>query len=136
MENAKKIHTMKVSIVIPTYNAGRKIVRALNSVINQSAWMEDFPEPASFEILICDDGSTDNTLHLAKMYPHVRILASEHNTGGPNAGRNRGIQAATGDVIAFLDQDDEWLPDKIEKQLEQIKQGYEFVYSPCRKELE
>lgn len=123
---------MKVSIIIPTYNAGRKIVRALHSVWQQTAWRKGH----SYEILICDDGSTDNALLFARLYANVRILASEHNTGGPNAGRNRGIQAATGDVIAFLDQDDEWLPDKIEKQLEQIKQGYEFVYSPCRKELE
>ena len=132
MEDAKKIHTMKVSIVIPTYNAGRKIVRALQSVKKQTAWGKGH----TYEILICDDGSTDSSLSFARLYANVRILASEKNTGGPNAGRNRGIQGATGDVIAFLDQDDEWLPDKIEKQLEQIKQGYEFIYSSCRKELE
>lgn len=123
---------MKVSIVIPTYNAGRKIVRALQSVKKQTAWGKGH----TYEILICDDASTDLTLDIARQFLHVRILASEKNTGGPNAGRNRGIQGATGDVIAFLDQDDEWLPDKIEKQLEQIKQGYEFIYSSCRKELE
>jgi glycosyltransferase involved in cell wall biosynthesis len=101
-------------------------------VWQQTAWRKGH----TYEVLICDDGSTDETLQIARLYANVRILATEHNTGGPNAGRNRGIQGATGDVIAFLDQDDEWLPDKIEKQLEQIKQGYEFVYSSCRKELE
>jgi glycosyltransferase involved in cell wall biosynthesis len=100
--------------------------------MSQTAWVNGH----TYEILICDDGSTDLTLDIARQFLHVRILASETNTGGPNAGRNRGIQGATGDVIAFLDQDDEWLPDKIEKQLEQIKQGYEFIYSSCRKELE
>jgi len=123
---------MEVSIVIPTYNAGHKLIRALMSVMSQTAWVNGH----TYEILICDDGSTDLTLDIARQFLHVRILASETNTGGPNAGRNRGIQGATGDVIAFLDQDDEWLPDKIEKQLEQIKQGYEFIYSSCRKELE
>jgi glycosyltransferase involved in cell wall biosynthesis len=123
---------MKVSVIIPTYNAGWKLIRAIQSVVMQTAWLKGH----TYEVLVCDDCSQDNTLETARQFDKVRILATEHNTGGPNAGRNRGIQNAIGDVITFLDQDDEWLPDKIERQLEQIKQGYEFIYSPCRKELE
>lgn len=69
---------MKVSIVIPTYNAGHKLIRALMSVMSQTAWVNGH----TYEILICDDGSTDLTLDIARQFLHVRILASETNTGG------------------------------------------------------
>lgn len=110
---------MKVSVIIPTYNGERTIARALHSVLIQGV-------PA--EILICDDRSTDRTLDIASNFP-VKIIKNKFHTGGPNAGRNAGIRNATGDLIAFLDQDDEWLPGKLDKQIKEIKSGAKFVSS-------
>lgn len=115
---------MKVSVVIPTYNGGATLERAIMSVINQTAKCE-------IEILLCDDVS-DNMGYLIKMkdiYPNVRIIQNGTHTGGPNEGRNKGMLYATGDVIAFLDQDDEWMPNKLKIQLKEIEHGAEFVYS-------
>jgi len=122
---------MKVSVIIPTYNSERTIRRAIKSVLAQEGINEYF----TIEILICDDCSTDDTLNIAKDYP-VRLFFSRVNSGGPNRGRNVGIKNATGDLIAFLDHDDVWLPDKIKKQLNEIYKGYEFVYSRCIKQVE
>ena len=117
-----------ISVIIPTYNSERTIRRAINSVINQIN-NNNF----SVEILICDDGSIDNTIKICEQYKgkgyNIRIIANEKHTGGPNHGRNNGIKAARGDHIAFLDHDDEWLLKKIQIQLAQIEQGYELVYS-------
>lgn len=110
---------MKISVIIATYNGEKTIRRAIESVLNQNM---------DVEILICDDCSTDNTIKIAKKYNCI-ILKSDKNTGGPNAGRNRGIKHATGDCIAFLDQDDEWLPNKLETQLKEIQNGADFIYS-------
>ena len=112
---------MVVSVIIPTYNGEKTIGRAIKSVLNQTA-------DCKFEILICDDCSTDKTVEIAMKYNCV-ILRKKNNSGGPNKGRNKGIKQARGNYIAFLDQDDEWLPDKIKKQLIEIKNGYEFIYS-------
>jgi glycosyltransferase involved in cell wall biosynthesis len=116
----------KISIIIPTYNSEKTIIRALESVFRQERLNEDF----TFEVLICDDGSTDKTIEICSNYS-VRILKNDRHTGGPNAGRNNGIRNATGDIIAFLDHDDEWLSAKTRVQLSKILSGYEFVYSTC-----
>jgi glycosyltransferase involved in cell wall biosynthesis len=121
----------KISVIIPTYNSEKTIERAIESVLLQ----EGIDELFEVEILICDDHSTDSTLIICKDYP-CKIFRSDHNTGGPNWGRNTGIESATGDYIAFLDHDDAWLPDKIIKQLKAIENGAELVYSPCLKKLE
>jgi len=122
---------MKVSVVIPTYNSEKTIRRAIHSVLSQEGINDLF----TVEILVCDDCSTDATLSIAKDYP-VRMFTSNKNSGGPNRGRNVGIRNATGDLIAFLDHDDEWLPTKVKEQLKQINKGYEFVYSSYIKILE
>jgi glycosyltransferase involved in cell wall biosynthesis len=114
----------QISVIIPTYNSEETIIRTLESVFSQEGLNEDF----TFEILICDDGSTDRTLDICANYP-VRILKNEMHSGGPNAGRNNGIRNASGDILAFLDHDDEWLPAKTRGQLSKILSGYEFVYS-------
>ncbi|MDD5013679.1 MAG: glycosyltransferase family 2 protein [Atribacterota bacterium] len=114
---------MKVSVIIPTYNSERTIERTLKSILNQNGINDLF----KVEILICDDCSTDRTLEICKKYP-VRIIRNEINSGGPNIGRNKGIKEATGDVITFLDHDDEWLPNKTLMQLKEIESGYEFIY--------
>lgn len=103
-----------VSVIIPTYNRAHLVTRAICSVLAQT--FQDF------EILVVDDCSTDNTENVVNSYddPRVRFMAHEVNRGG-SAARNTGIRAASGEYLAFLDSDDEWLPEKLEKQLELFK---------------
>jgi len=100
-----------ISVIIPTYNRALTIKRAIDSVLNQT-----YPV---LEILVCDDGSSDNTEKIVKSINDQRIkwLPSNNNSGHPSVPRNRGIKAAQGDWLAFLDSDDEWLSEKIEKQM-------------------
>ena len=94
-----------ISIITPVYNAALLIERAIRSVMNQNG---DFDK----EIIIVDDNSTDNTLEVIENLncPNVKILQQEKNCG-PSAARNRGLETATGEYIAFLDGDDFWEPD-------------------------
>jgi len=110
----------QVSVIIPTYNYGRFIERAIQSVINQTY--------KDFEVIVVDDGSTDNTENIIKNIPDKRIKYLRHtkNLGG-NAARNTGLRASSGNYIAFLDSDDEWLPEKLEKQLKLFKESSEQV---------
>jgi len=103
---------MYISVIIPTHNRAHCLPRALNSVLAQS-------HPAD-EIIVIDDGSTDNTRALiAQDYPQVRYLYQDN--AGVSAARNHGIRHARGDWIALLDSDDEWLPQKLSKQTTAIK---------------
>jgi glycosyltransferase involved in cell wall biosynthesis len=100
-----------ISVIIPAYNAGRFIADTLDSVIRQTF--------KDFEVVIVDDGSTDNTVELVKSWmekdPRIRLI-QQKNTGGP-AARNTAIANARGKFIAPLDADDLWFPRKLEKQL-------------------
>lgn len=100
-----------VSVIIPTYNRAHLIGRAIQSVLNQTY--------QDFEIIIVDDGSTDNIKEAVKEFQkkdeRIRYIGQEKNKGG-SAARNNGIKASRGEHIGFLDDDDEWLPRKIEKQ--------------------
>lgn len=99
-----------VSVVIPCYNATGTVSRALQSVLAQ-----DCPEP--IEIIVVDDGSQDDLPALLRgQFPTVQYVRQERS-GVPGAARNRGVAAACADLIAFLDADDEWLPDKLTRQL-------------------
>jgi glycosyltransferase involved in cell wall biosynthesis len=102
---------MKVSVIIPTYNFEEKIEKTINSVITQKADCE-------IELIFVDDCSTDRTFEICQKYGQV--YRTKVNSGGPNKGRNIGLEAATGDVICLLDQDDWWFPDKLQKQLNEI----------------
>lgn len=106
----------RVSIIIPTYNREKLILKALESIFNQS--FQDF------EILIIDDASTDNTEQVLKdlNHPQLRYFKLEKN-GGQCIARNFGSTKAYGEFIAFLDSDDEWLPEKLEKQVELFDKG-------------
>ena len=112
---------MKVSVIIPTYNGERTIARAIESVLNQEGNHD-------IEILVCDDCSTDQTRKIALRLGCITV-ENEWHTGGPNVARNTGIDIATGDLIAFLDQDDEWLPWKLNAQIAEIGNGYELISS-------
>ena len=99
-----------VSIIIPTYNRGHVLGRAIQSVLAQTY--------QDFDLIIIDDGSTDETEKLVKSFNSEMIRYIRHNENkGPAAARNTGIQLASGDYIAFLDSDDEWMPEKLEKQM-------------------
>lgn len=92
---------IRFSVVIPSYNHSAWLVAALESVFAQT-------EPA-FEIIVADDGSTDDTPDVLRKYEgRVKVLTQRN--AGPSAARNLGIAAATGDYIAFLDSDDLWFP--------------------------
>lgn len=100
----------KVSVIIPTYNREHLIGRAIQSVLNQTY--------RDFEIIVVDDGSTDNIGEVVKSFNDERIRYIRHEKNkGAAAARNTGIKAAKGEYIAFQDSDDEWLPEKLEKQM-------------------
>lgn len=99
-----------VSAVIPTHNRAGTLGRALESVLAQT-------RPAD-EVIVVDDGSTDGTDRLVAGYPSVVYVAQENR--GVSAARNRGIAAAAGEWIALLDSDDEWRPEKLQRQLEAL----------------
>jgi len=108
-----------VSVIIPTYKRAHLVSRAIESARRQTY--------KALEILVVNDGSPDNTSEVVRaiMDSRIRYVCHEQNRGQP-AARNTGIRAATGEFIAFLDDDDEWREDKLEKQLEAIK-GYDAV---------
>lgn len=100
----------KVSVVIPTYNRAHLISRAIKSVLDQTY--------KDLEIIVVDDGSTDNTEKIIKSFQDGRIRYIQHNKNkGASAARNTGIKASKGEYIAFQDSDDEWFPDKLEQQI-------------------
>ena len=102
--------TPLVSVIIPTYNRGSLLCRAIKSILAQTH--------TNLEVLICDDGSTDNSLELVTAIKDSRITwLPGTNSGGPATPRNRGISQAQGTYLAFCDSDDLWLPKKIQKQL-------------------
>ncbi len=99
-----------VSAVIPVWNAADTIERALNSVYAQTY-------DNIIEVIVVDDGSTDNTVEIIRnRFPDVKLIEQE-NQGSPTA-RNRGVAEASGEYIAFLDDDDEWLPQKTSIQVQ------------------
>ncbi len=101
-----------VSVVIPAYNCAPYISATLESVLAQTY--------ESVEVIVVDDGSTDDTLSIVQRYPSVRVI-SQANGGLSNA-RNTGIVAARGEFIALLDGDDIWPHDKLQEQIKIIKQ--------------
>jgi glycosyltransferase involved in cell wall biosynthesis len=99
---------LKFSVIIPAYNAKQYIAKAIESCLSQTY--------SPHEIIVVDDGSTDGTAEFAESFPSpVRVIRLSENMGLPTA-RNRGVQASTGDWLAFLDADDWFLPEKLERQ--------------------
>ncbi len=114
--------TERVSVIIPTYNRAHTIARAIDSLLTQT-------RPPD-EIIVVDDGSNDNTLEVLERYVgKISLIVSPRNEGQP-AARNRALDAATGDFIAFLDSDDTLPIDSIERRLNALRQNpdYDVVY--------
>ena len=113
----------KVSVIIPMYNSEKYINDCLNSVVNQTY--------SNLEIIVIDDCSTDSSLNLVSNIKDSRIkIVKFAENKGVSSARNKGIELAKGDYICFIDSDDIWVKDKIEKQLEFIvKNDYAFIYS-------
>ncbi|WP_018131684.1 glycosyltransferase family 2 protein [Effusibacillus pohliae] len=111
-----------ISVVIPTYNRAAYVCQAIDSILNQTY--------RDFEILVVDDGSTDSTRkQVAAFGDQVRYIHQANR--GPSAARNIGILHAKGEYIAFCDSDDRFLPEKLEKQLNYIRNhpNCRFLYS-------
>jgi len=114
MDNRAKIRTPNVSVIIPTHNRAELLSSALTSVLNQSY--------QDFEIVVVDDASTDKTREVIASFNDARIKYVRHEVNKGDAGsRNTGIQNSTGDFIAFLDDDDEWLPEKLQIQVDVLR---------------
>ena len=105
---------MTVSVVIPTYNRAGTIARAVESVLQQTY--------GDLEVIVVDDGSTDATPEVLGHFGN-RIRVIRQANAGPSAARNHGIRAARGGIVAFLDSDDVWLPQKIERQVQVLAAG-------------
>jgi glycosyltransferase involved in cell wall biosynthesis len=105
-----------VSVIIPTYNRARYLCLAIDSVLKQTY--------ENNEILVIDDGSTDNTGEVIRQYGN-RVISIYQKNSGVSAARNAGIMAAKGEWIAFLDDDDEWMPDYLSFQAARVLQNPE-----------
>ncbi len=111
---------ISISVVIPAYNAEQFVARALNSVLAQSRRAD--------EIIVVDDGSTDKTAEKIKDFgDQVRYIYQEN--AGASVARNRGVEAAGGEWIAFLDADDEWLPEKLGLQCALLGRNEHLVWA-------
>lgn len=98
----------EVSVVIPAYNAEKYLAETIRSVLDQTY--------NSYEVIVVDDGSSDGTLEVARSFePRIKALAKSN--GGPASARNLAIRNSRGAYIAFLDSDDLWTPDKLDRQV-------------------
>ena len=112
-----EVKNKKVSVIIPFYNRSKVVIRAIKSVLKQ--------EHDNYEIILVDDGSSDNLLlvkDFIKGNKKIKLVRNAKNCGA-SASRNRGIREASGDYIAFLDSDDEFAPNKLQKQIQYMIAG-------------
>ncbi len=117
----------RISVVIPTYNRPELLNNSINSVLSQTY--------RDFELIVIDDCSSDNTPDVLEGFrdERLRVIRNSSNKGIA-AVRNISVSNSQGKYIAFLDDDDEWLPDKLEKQLKIMEDGPDnlgCVYSGC-----
>jgi glycosyltransferase involved in cell wall biosynthesis len=103
----------RISVIIPTYNRGDVLDRAIKSVLSQTY--------KNYELIVVDDGSTDNTSRiLSKFTDKIRFYSKLH--GGVSSARNFGLEKSEGTWVAFLDSDDYWLPEKLDRQMQYLKE--------------
>lgn len=120
---------MVISVIIPLFNAEESIEKCLDSIKNQT-WKGEF------EIIVINDGSTDRSEKILESYrqknPEMPILLINQQNGGVSKARNTGLKIAKGDYIALLDSDDEWLPEKTDRQMKYLQNpdfGVDFITS-------
>lgn len=132
MKTAAKTATKNprlISAVIPVYNRGDLVSRAVTSVLKQ-----DLPSGWALELLVVDDGSTDDTPQVLEAMRHhavehtMKILTRRHG-GTPGSARNHGVAHAAGELLAFLDSDDQWLPKKLLHQIPLHESGSAFSHT-------
>lgn len=111
---------MDLSVIIPVYNAGALINRCLDSVFSQQGKYE-------IEVICIDDGSTDNSVELIKSRNEKNITLLRQENAGPAVARNKGMQAATGKYMAYLDADDYWMPGFIEKTIDFLEEHADCI---------
>lgn len=111
-----------VSVVIPNYNYARYLRQAIDSALAQT-----YPR---VEVIVVDDGSRDDSVSVVEGYQQRARLLRQQNCGVANA-RNRGAQASGGEYLAFLDADDYWLPEKLERQMALFEQDPELGLAHC-----
>lgn len=104
---------MKASVIIPVYKVEKYIAETINSVLNQTY--------QDFELIIVDDGSPDRSVEICQQFQDPRLQIIRQKNQGVCAARNTGIDRATGQYLAFLDGDDLWLPQKLEKHLKHLE---------------
>lgn len=112
----------QVSVVIPTYNRAKDLKRCLDSLLAQTF--------RDFEVLVCDDGSTDGTVEVVSLYKDSLELTYHwaENFGGPARPRNTGLRLARGAYVALLDSDDWWAPRKLAESVRRLDAGADLVY--------
>ena len=123
MNNSSNSNYGLVSIIMPNYNSANYIVNTVNSVLLQTY--------SNWELIIVDDCSTDNSLEIINQFndARIKVYKTDVNSGAATA-RNIAIEKAQGDWIAFLDSDDIWISDKLEKQLKfMVENDYSFTYT-------
>ena len=112
----------QVSVVIAAYNAGRYVEQAVSAALAQT--------DVDHEIIVVDDGSTDDTAQVLKRFG-ARIRTARKPNGGPASARNYGAKLAAGAWLAFLDADDDWEPKKLTAQLARTDESTGLVYTDC-----
>ncbi|MBX2862982.1 MAG: glycosyltransferase [Leptolyngbyaceae cyanobacterium MAG.088] len=114
-----------ISVIVPVYNSEKTIVETLQSVINQTY--------TDFEIIVINDGSQDSTLDVLSTITDSRLQVFSYDNAGVSVSRNRGVENASGEFIAFLDADDLWTPTKLESQLALLQSHTQaaVAYSWC-----
>lgn len=112
----------KFSVIIPTYNRSNALERCLDSLVNQTF--------KDFEVVVCDDGSVDDTVSVIKQFQNKLNLTYSYNEnwGGPAKPRNLGIHLAKGEYICFLDSDDWWMPNKLMVLVRNISPKFDVYY--------
>lgn len=117
-------NSLLISVIIPMYNSAGTIIRALESIRNQTF-------RCSYEVLIINDGSNDDSKKCVEAYivnnDLKNFILMDQNNSGVSKARNRGLISAKGKYIAFLDADDYWVENKIEKQMFFLEKGFDFV---------
>lgn len=117
----------KVSVIIPTFNRSSTVVEAVESALNQT-----YP---SIEVIVVDDGSTDNTARRLQEFTSRITLLSQKNSG-PSVARNNGASHSNGEILAFLDSDDTWKPEKISRQVAMMEDyGKEMTCCVCNAQI-